>query len=168
MKGREIYFVAMFMLFLVLFFTFISLNTINDNVIVPFTVGISTVSRWVLTALGYDVQQKGTILYTDNFGVNIKNGCNGVEAMSILLAAVLAFPASWKSKAIGLMGGIIVVQVINLIRIVILYLTGLHFPSFFHTSHTVIWQSIVIGVALLFWLYWAIKVKNERDKTIST
>jgi exosortase/archaeosortase family protein len=87
--------------------------------------------------------------------VNIRNGCNGVEAMLIFLAAVLAFPASWKARVAGLVLGILAIQVVNLIRVVALFLTGVYFPSIFNASHTVIWQTIVILFGVLLWIFWA-------------
>ena len=36
-----------------------------------------------------------------------------------------------------------------------LFLTGVYFPSIFDTSHTVIWQTIVILFGVLLWIYWA-------------
>ena len=87
--------------------------------------------------------------------MNIRNGCNGVEAMLIFLAAVLAFPASWKSRLTGLALGIVAIQLVNLVRVVALFLTGVYFPRIFDTSHTVIWQTIVILFGVLLWIFWA-------------
>jgi hypothetical protein len=39
--------------------------------------------------------------------------------------------------------------------VVALFLTGAYFPSFFDSSHTVIWQTIVILFGVLLWIFWA-------------
>ena len=75
--------------------------------------------------------------------------------MVIFLAAVLAFPASWKSRLTGLGLGILAIQVVNLVRVVALFLTGVYFPKIFDTSHTVIWQTIVILFGVMLWIFWA-------------
>jgi exosortase H (IPTLxxWG-CTERM-specific) len=136
-------------------FTLISLNWVNDHAVEPFTAGIARASGAVLGLLGQHVTMKGTVIRSPRFAVNIRNGCNGVEAMLIFLAAVLAFPASWKSRLAGLALGILAIQGVNLIRIVALFLTGVYFPRLFDTSHTVIWQTIVILFGVLLWIYWA-------------
>jgi exosortase/archaeosortase family protein len=98
---------------------------------------------------------QGTAIRNHAFAVNIKNGCNGVETMIIFLAAVLAFPATFKSRAIGLGLGLVAIQLINLVRVVALFLTGAYFPKFFDSSHTVVWQTIVILFGVFLWIFWA-------------
>ena len=75
--------------------------------------------------------------------------------LACAVAAVLAFPASWKSRLAGLGLGILAIQAVNLVRVVALFLTGVYFPRIFDTSHTVIWQTVVILFGVLLWIFWA-------------
>jgi exosortase H (IPTLxxWG-CTERM-specific) len=152
---RELTFLILFVVLLGGGFTLISLTWVNDHVVEPYTAGIASASGAVLNAMGQHISQNGTVLRSAKFAVNIRNGCNGVEAMLIFLAAVLAFPASWKARVAGLVLGILAIQVVNLIRVVALFLTGVYFPSIFNASHTVIWQTIVILFGVLLWIFWA-------------
>jgi len=152
---REITFLVVFVVLLGGSFTLISVNWINDHAIEPFTGGVARLSGAVLNLLGQHVALSGTVIQGPRFAVNIRNGCNGVEAMLIFLAAVLAFPAPWRWRLAGLVLGILAIQVVNLVRVVSLYLTGAYFPRFFDTSHTVIWQSVVILFGVLLWVFWA-------------
>lgn len=152
---REVTFLAIFLSTLALGFTLISLNPVNDHVIEPFTAGIAKVSGVTLDLLGQNVRMQGTIIRSPRFAVNIRNGCNGVEAMLIFLAAVLAFPTSWRWRLLGLAFGLVAIQLVNLIRVVALFLTGAYMPSLFDASHTVIWQTVVILASVLLWIFWA-------------
>jgi exosortase H (IPTLxxWG-CTERM-specific) len=152
---KEIQFLVLFVVLLGAGFTLISVHWVNDHVIEPFTGGIARTSGAALNLLGQHVTMQGTVIRSSRFAVNIRNGCNGVEAMLIFLAAVLAFPASWKSRLAGLALGILAIQVVNLIRVVALFLTGIYFPKIFDTSHTVIWQTIVILFGVVLWIFWA-------------
>ncbi|HEY0512713.1 MAG TPA: exosortase H [Thermoanaerobaculia bacterium] len=152
---RELQFLVIFIVLLGGGFALISLNWVNDHAIEPFTAGIARASGGVLDLMGQHVALSGTIIRNARFAVNIRNGCNGVEAMLIFLAAVLAFPASWKSRLAGLALGTVAIQAVNLVRVVALFLTGIYFPRIFDTSHTVIWQTIVILFGLLLWIFWA-------------
>lgn len=152
---REMTFLVLFVVLLAGSFTLISLNWVNDHVIEPFTGGIAKVSGATLDLLGQDVRMQGTIIRGRKFAVNIRNGCNGVEAMLIFLAAVLAFPAPWRARLLGLALGAVAIQAVNLVRVVALYLTGAYFPSWFDASHTVIWQTVVILFSVLLWILWA-------------
>ncbi|HEX9944847.1 MAG TPA: exosortase H [Thermoanaerobaculia bacterium] len=152
---RELTFLLLFVVLLGGGFTLISLHWVNDHVVEPFTAGVARASGATLKLLGQDVTMQGTVIRSPRFAVNIRNGCNGVEAMLIFLAAVLAFPASWKSRLAGLALGVLAIQVVNLVRVVALFLTGAYFPRIFDTSHTVIWQTIVILFGVLLWIFWA-------------
>jgi exosortase H (IPTLxxWG-CTERM-specific) len=152
---REITFLVAFVVLLAASFTLISVNWVNDHAIEPFTGAIARVSGAALNLLGQHVAMRGTVIQGPHFAVNIRNGCNGVEAMLIFLSAVLAFPASWGSRLAGLALGTLAIQLINLVRVVSLYLTGAYFPRIFDASHTVIWQSVVILCGVLLWVFWA-------------
>src|SRR5437773_1690174 len=67
----------------------------------------------------------------------------------------LAFPAYWKSRLAGLALGIFAIQIVNVVRVAALFLTGVYFPKIFDASHTVIWQTIVILFGVLLWVFWA-------------
>lgn len=152
---QEILFLTLFAVVLGGGFSLIAWKPVNDHVIEPFTAGIAKASGLVLVAIGQPVAMDGTIIRGPRFAVNIRNGCNGVEAMIIFLGAILAFPGPWAWRIKGLLIGGVAIQLVNLVRVVALYLTGAYFPALFDSSHTVIWQSVVILSAVLLWLWWA-------------
>jgi exosortase H (IPTLxxWG-CTERM-specific) len=163
---RELTFLILFAVLLGGSFTLVSVNWVNDHVIEPFTAGIARVSGATLDLLGQDVRMQGTIIRGSRFAVNIRNGCNGVEAMLIFLAAVLAFPAPWRARLLGLAMGVVAIQAVNLVRVVALYLTGAYFPSWFDASHTVVWQTVVILFSVLLWILWANRLGAPREPVV--
>ncbi len=60
----------------------------------------------------------------NGFAVSIESGCNGVEATIVLVAAILAFPAPWKRRLMGLVVGVVAVQGLNIIRVISLFYLG--------------------------------------------
>jgi exosortase H (IPTLxxWG-CTERM-specific) len=72
--------------------------------VVPWTNTLAAFSAWLVTLFDANVAATGKILQstTNGFAVSIEAGCNGVEATIVLVAAVLAFPASWKSRGSAL------------------------------------------------------------------
>jgi exosortase H (IPTLxxWG-CTERM-specific) len=154
-RRRQVIFLVVFGVLLAGSFTLLSINWVNDHVIVPFTAGVAKASGVTLNLLGQEVTLDGTVIRSPRFAVNIENGCNGVETMLIFMSAVLAFPASWRSRLAGLAIGLVAIQGINLVRVVALYMTGAYLPSLFDASHTVIWQTLVILSGVLLWLLWA-------------
>jgi exosortase H (IPTLxxWG-CTERM-specific) len=160
-RRRSIGFLVRFVVLLGVFYFFVAWRPINDAAVVPFTAGIARTSAAVLNVLGERVEVEGTKIRSDNFAVNIENGCNGVETALLFGSAVLAFPAPWKSRLLGLVLGFAAIQVINLVRVVSLYWIGVHRPSLFSASHTVLWQSIVVLCGVLLFLVWASREQRK-------
>lgn len=160
--SREAKFLLTFLLLLGGGFTALSLNQVNDAFVVPFTAQIAKVSGWLLDVIGQDIVMRGTQIHSPDFAVDIQNGCNGLETVLIFVSAVLAFPATWRARGIGLGLGVLAIQAVNLVRVVALFLTGVYFPSFFDSSHTVVWQSIVILFGVLLWMFWANRFAAPR------
>lgn len=158
MQRPQLLFLLKFFAVLVAAYLLIAWNPVNDRVIVPFTEGIARASAFLLNVIGENVTVRGTVVTSARFGVNINNGCNGVEAMLILLAAIVAFPASMRARIAGLLLGAIAVQILNAIRILTLYLLGAYQPRLFDVFHTAIWQIVIILAAIGFFLAWSARV----------
>ena len=158
-KRRSLLFLGKFAGLLVLFALLVSWNPVNDAVVVPFTSVVARAAGGVLNLLSENVTVEGTRIQSPAFAVDVENGCNGLETALLLAAAVIAFPAAWKSRAVGLAVGFAGIQAINLVRVVSLYWIGRHRPSLFSTAHTVVWQSIVVLAGVCLFLLWASREK---------
>ncbi len=154
-RRPEVRFLVLFLVILAVAFTTVALRPVNDAVVVPYTRWVAAVSARVLNVLGQNVSRHGCSLSSPRFSVTIYNGCNGLIATLILLSGVLAFPARWSGKVIGVVGGVLVMEVINLIRIVSLFYIGVFFPKLFNQAHIFVWQSIVILSSVVLWIVWA-------------
>ena len=141
-----------------------AVQPVNDRVVVPFTERIVRVSSVALRAIGEPVAAEGTNIRSVAFAVDVKNGCNGVEAMLILLAAVLAFPASWRQRLYGLLAGIAVIQVLNLVRVVSLFWLGAHHREVFDMFHTAVWQTLLILVSVGLFVLWSRRVSGRAAR----
>ncbi len=154
-RRRSIGFLARFAGLLVLSYVVIASHPVNDNLIVPFTAGIARAAGAVLDVLGEGATVAGTEIRSTHFAVNIENGCNGVETALLYGSAVLAFPAPWKRRLAGFVLGLAAIQAINLVRVVSLFWIGVHRPTIFSASHTVLWQSVVVLCGVMLFLLWA-------------
>ncbi len=154
-RHRSLGFLARFGVLLVAFFFIVASRPVNDAIVVPFTASIAAVSGALLSALGERVTVAGTEIQSGGFAVNIQNGCNGLETALLFGSAVLAFPASWRRRIAGLVLGFLAIQLLNFVRVVTLFWIGRHRPALFSSSHTVIWQSVVVLFGVVLFLFWA-------------
>jgi len=154
-----IFMIRFFVLFTVLLvglFTLEILQPAEEYVILPFTSFIADVSVWILQVFDDSVESYGNVIRNSitGFGVRIERGCNGVEAVIILFAAIFSFPAPLKNKIIGFVIGFFAIQVLNLVRIISLFYLGQWNQVAFEWFHLYLWQALIILDALVVWLIW--------------
>jgi len=154
-------FVARYSVLLVAAFFVLALRPVNDHVVNPYTTFVAHQSKVALNLFGEGATVRGQVLTSPRFSVTIYNGCNGLEAILIFGCGVLAFPARWLRKALGLVLGFLAIQVINIVRVVSLFYVGIFKPSWFAASHIFVWQSLVILFGVLLWLLWVYRYALE-------
>lgn len=149
-------FFIVFLVLLITLFTIEVLQPVQDAVILPFTTGLANISVWIIELFDDNVESMGKILRSTEtgFAVSIEPGCNGVEALIILFAAIFAFPAPLKHKLIGFAIGFVAIQSLNLVRIISLFYMGQWNMTWFNWFHLYLWQALIILDALVVWLIW--------------
>ncbi|MCA1731985.1 MAG: exosortase H [Acidobacteria bacterium] len=163
MASKRRGFVIRFAGLLLLGFLLIVPPVVQIRVLQPFTESLAAASAVLLHAVGHEVTHTGTTLFSRTFAVDVRNGCNGVEAALILIAAILATPARWSAKLVGVIGGVVVLQAINLVRISSLYLLGYYNRALFDLFHSALWQVLIILIAVGIFVYWSVKIAPRRD-----
>lgn len=155
-RGAMLRFVLIFLGSLIALFTLELLQPVQSHVILPFTGGLAHVAVWIMQIFDHKVVAQGNIIRQGltGTGISIVAGCNGVEAVLILISAVLAFPSPWKYKFAGIGIGFLAIQALNLVRIISLYYLLLWNQVWFDWFHLYLWQALIILDALVFWLVW--------------
>lgn len=121
-----------------------------------YTRAVVLITAKILSALHISASCEGSIIHLPAISLDVKFGCNGLEAVMIYSVAVLAFPAPRQRKLLGIIAGFLIIQVINIFRIVGLAYAGVHFQDIFHYIHIYVAQGIMIAIALgTFFLYLA-------------
>lgn len=149
-------FALLFVLTLVVLFTLELWQPVQDHVVQPFTRGLATLSATLVTPFDDSVTAQGRVLQFEDsgFGVSIESGCNGVEAMIVLFAAVLAYPANWRARGLALAAGFFAIQVLNLARIISLLYLGNWNTEVFTWVHLYLWPVLImLDVLVVFLLY---------------
>jgi exosortase H (IPTLxxWG-CTERM-specific) len=159
---RQVLFLVRFSLLLAVLAVSLLVSPVDRAVITPFTRFLAASSAVILRVLGENAAAAGTTISDSGFAVDIKNGCNGVEATLFLCAAIIAFDASRRERAIAVFLGIFAIQAANLVRIVSLYLLGRHKPDVFGLFHLAIWQTLMFALAVSFFVAWTARA-GKRD-----
>lgn len=160
-KKPGIVFVARFFAALVAFYILIAVPAVNDHVIVPFTEVVVRTAAAILRVMREPIVIGGTVIRTPGFALDVRNGCNGVEAMMLLASAMIAFPATFRSRLSGLLVTSVAVQLLNLIRVSSLVWMGEHHRHAFDVVHVAVWQTVVILAAVSMFLFWSLKFARK-------
>ncbi|MDG4551523.1 MAG: exosortase H [Candidatus Contendobacter sp.] len=145
-----------FVVILLALFTIELMGPVQTWVIEPFTAAVAKVSAVVLQAFDSTVQAQGIVLRDIETGaaVSIQPGCNGVEAMIVVMAAIAATPATWKQKLAGLAIGFLAIQALNVARIISLFYLLQWNPVWFEWAHLYLWQALIMLDGLIVYLLW--------------
>lgn len=149
-------FFALFLLIQGLLFAGELTRPAQQHLVVPFTESIAQLSAWLIRSFDDRVQTYGVVIrdLDSGFAVAIQSGCNGVEACIVLLAAILAFPAPWFHRLVGILIGFVAVQGMNLLRIITLFYLGQWNRTAFDWGHLYIWQALIMLDVLVVFLIW--------------
>ena len=114
-------------------------------------------SAFVLSIFGDSATVNGTSIIGSRYSLDIKRGCDAIQASAFFVLGVLASPApvSLLSRIVPLAIGTLFLLVMNLVRIVSLYYTGVYYPKAFDVLHVDVWQALFIFLPLFLWVIWA-------------
>jgi len=125
------------------------------KIILPFNEFLAYSSACLLRLFGSEgVVTWGTSISNPEFNVNIAEGCNGIYALAIVIAGIVAFPARWRHKWLGLILAIAFIMFLNYVRILTLWYVGIYSVFLFDTMHLYVWEFIIIALGAWFWYYW--------------
>ena len=149
-------FLLVFLTVLFGLFTLEMQTSVQKAVIEPFTAALTWISAAIIRPFDGSVLSYGKILQfgPDGFAVSVEAGCNGVEATIVLIAAVLAFPASWRARGAAIVLGFLAIQAMNILRIISLFYLGNWSLDIFSWVHLYLWPTLImLDVLIVFIIF---------------
>ena len=141
--------------YLSVFFLFLTSRFGQTQFVEPFTHMLGVCTGFFLDIFGYTTRVDGTQVIGGTFSVRITNGCNGVYVTALVSAAILATPASWMHRVLGVALAASAIYVLNLFRSVSLFIIGDLKYEWFDFAHVYFWQTVVVLATLAIVLAWA-------------
>jgi exosortase/archaeosortase family protein len=91
-----------------------------------------------------------------NFAIAVSKECSGLSAVWLLSAAILVFATSRQNKLIGIFLGFLILQLVNVIRLISLVYAGGFLPDWFDMIHLQFFPILLHFIALLLFGSWLI------------
>ena len=87
--------------------------------------------------------------------------CYGMKLMGLYSLFIFAFPGKNLWRLGFILGGCIVIQILNVIRLAGLVMVYTYYPQYFNINHHVIFTTAVYIFVFLMWILWVRINKNE-------
>jgi exosortase family protein XrtM len=114
-------------------------------------------------------KEKTTV--TDNeicsgdFMIAVQKGCDGMDVIILMTAALCALTLGWKRKTAGVLTGVVLIYLANLIRIVGLYFVSKYRLGVFDVMHIYVGQTFIVLIGVVFFLVWINNCEPVHGKT---
>jgi exosortase/archaeosortase family protein len=146
-------FVGLYALYMTLFYAIFTYQSYVDLQLL-YTTQLNSIVTPLINVIGIEAIASGINIVLPSATFKVIFGCNGLEAILIFLAGVLAYKATLSYKGEWVLKGIVIISLLNLIRIVILAYTIEYHRSYFDFMHDYITQDVMIFISIiLFFIY---------------
>ncbi len=124
-------------------------------IVAPYAQLSTLATAKILFLLGLECQVNGSALTLSNQTFVIADSCTGSFVFLLLAAVIIAFPASFKEKLLGLAAGFATVIFLNLLRTLMIIILATKFSGSFWSLHIIVGQALMIAGTLGVFIWWA-------------
>jgi exosortase family protein XrtM len=96
--------------------------------------------------------------------LEIVRGCDGAGVLFLVVSAIVAFPSTGRRKLIGLLLGIGLIYLLNLLRISILYFVIAYRPDWFQLLHVYLAPTLMVLVGCCYFAWWAFSATEKAHE----
>ena len=121
----------------------------------PMQAAIASGAAFGARVLGDNASSQGAYIEVqDTPAIFINHECTGIYVLVIYVAFLLAYPASWLKRLVGIAVGIAVLEGVNVARLSFLTMIASRWPSLFDYFHEYVWQGIFVAMLALLVAVW--------------
>lgn len=151
------------------------LNNFNENEVDMITKMVGQNTEQLSQFFGVDVSIKHNqsepyvqLYYKQRYIARIVEGCNAISVIILFVSFVASFSGKLKPTLLFILGGSLVVFLLNIIRIATLSVLMYHFPEHEHFLHGVVFPLFIYGVVFFLWIFWIIKFSSYVNNAAQT
>ena len=129
-----------------------------------FTQSVAKQSKDVLSFFNYDVkielnnkEASVNFFYNKKIIVRIIEGCNALSVIILFVSFIIAFSGKIKPTILYIIGGSILIHILNVFRISLLCILMYYFTNQGHVLHGVFFPLFIYGVVFMLWIIWVNK-----------
>lgn len=108
------------------------------------------------------------IYYNQRSMARIIEGCNGLSVIILFISFIVAFSGKIKPTFFYILGGSLLIHILNVSRIALLCVLMYYYPKQQHLLHGVLFPLFIYGVVFLLWIIWVNKFSKYATKTVQS
>lgn len=130
-----------------------------DLLVIDFTVAAS---KWILELLGFTVYTGADRLIgiDGSSGLWIGDNCNGIALFALFAGFIIAYPGNWKKKILFIVAGILLIEILNILRVVLLAILDTYSRAWTEFNHTYTFTIIIYACIFFMWMLWTNKISG--------
>jgi len=111
-------------------------------------------ATWMAASTGSAATVTDNLITVNGLSLNINHECTGVFVLFVLASFIAAYPARLRAKVVGIVAGVSLLSLINMIRIATLVRVAEFYPSLFVYFHEYVWQGAFLMLVTLYAVTW--------------
>lgn len=147
------------------------LNGFEENKIDSFTRMVSDNTEQVIQLFNQQsyIEESTTHPYTklffnSKYVARIVEGCNAISVIILFISFVVSFSGKLKTTLLFILGGSLIIYVLNVLRISVLSALIFYFPKYEPFLHEVLFPLYIYGVVFMLWLIWVRNFSRYASK----
>ncbi len=121
----------------------------------PVQRAIASTSAFGQRLAGGHARAEGDNIMVNTMTMNVNHECTGIFVCILFASFILAYPALWSARVIGLAVGVPLLLAINVLRLATLARIVEIYPGAFFYLHEYVWQGIFTVFVLVGAIAWA-------------
>ncbi|TDD93742.1 exosortase family protein XrtF [Flavobacterium cellulosilyticum] len=106
--------------------------------------------------------------YNNKKMARIIEGCNGLSVIILFISFIVAFSGKKRTTILFLIGGSLLIYILNVVRIALLCILMYYHPEQEHFLHGVLFPVFIYGVVFILWIIWVNKFSKYATKNIES
>jgi exosortase family protein XrtF len=108
------------------------------------------------------------LAYNQRPMARIIEGCNALSVIILFISFIIAFSGKIKPTILFIIGGSLLIHILNVGRIALLCVLMYYYPAQEHFLHGVLFPLFIYGVVFMLWIIWVNKFSKYATKTIQS
>lgn len=127
-------------------------NGVIDNLLIEHLISATAIA---LKVMGFTIFTEGRLIgIVDSTGLIVNQPCDGLSLFALFAGFIIAYPGKLRSKFIFIPIGLLIIDLVNIVRIIALVIIVKYTPQSLEFNHSYTFTFIMYVIIFLMWVGW--------------